>query len=88
MFEKDSQLTTIGESCFFGCGLESFTIPKSVEDIGPEAFRGCTHLFSLSVEKGIRPKSEWRYAFYDTGLSDDDLECLDSSEGSDYRYKW
>ena len=30
VFEKDSQLTTIGECCFFGCGLESFTIPKNV----------------------------------------------------------
>lgn len=88
MFEKDSRLTTMGGSCFFGCGLESFTIPKNVKDIGPEAFRGCTRLSSLSVEKGITPKSEWKYSFYDTGLTDNDLKCLSSSEGNGHGYKW
>lgn len=48
-FEKNSQLTTIGEYAFNGCGFKSVEIPDSVISIGYCAFNGCTSLESITV---------------------------------------
>ena len=52
IFEPDSQLETIGESCFSNCELEEVTIPKSVCSIGYCAFQYCRNLRSLTFEEG------------------------------------
>ena len=51
IFEVNSQLTTIGEDAFYGCGkIESITIPASVSNIGDYAFENCSELATIAFD--------------------------------------
>jgi hypothetical protein len=42
-------LNSIGNSAFYGCNLDSITIPASVSTIGTSVFVGCRNLSSITV---------------------------------------
>ena len=46
-------VTSIGESAFYGCGLTSVTIPSSVTSIGNYAFAWCGGLKSVTISEGV-----------------------------------
>ena len=49
-----NDITTIGDSAFFGCsGLTSITIPNSVTRIGNRAFKGCSGLTSVTIPNSV-----------------------------------
>ncbi len=52
-FGKDSQLKTIGDGAFRGCGFSHFTIPDSVTVIGESAFAICGNLSYLTIGSGV-----------------------------------
>ena len=47
-----SSLKSIGSGAFRGTGIESITIPKSVESIGSYILEECVNLQSITVEEG------------------------------------
>ena len=50
----DGNVTTIGESAFWGCGsLTSVNIPDSVTTIGESAFWGCGSLTSVNIPDSV-----------------------------------
>lgn len=49
-------VTAISHQCFYMSGLESVTIPRSVESIGYSAFNGCSYLSAINF-KGTM--AEW-----------------------------
>ena len=51
-FAKGSRLETIGEYCFFCCGLWEITLPASLREIGHHAFWQCSSLKTIYVEVG------------------------------------
>ena len=52
-FDKNSQLTIIGDFAFAGCtSLTSITLPSSLTSINRYAFYNCTSLTSITVENG------------------------------------
>ena len=63
IFEKGSNLKTIGKAAFYGffgkCPITSIEIPASVETIEQEAFKGCSRLATVTFEKGsqLNPRS-------------------------------
>ena len=61
IFEKGSNLKTIGKAAFYGffgkCPITSIEIPASVETIEQEAFKGCSRLATVTFEKGSQLKS-------------------------------
>ena len=61
IFEKGSNLKTIGNAAFYGffgkCPITSIEIPASVETIEQEAFKGCSRLATVTFEKGSQLKS-------------------------------
>ena len=61
IFEKGSNLKTIGKAAFYGffgkCPITSIEIPASVETIEQEAFKGCSKLATVTFEKGSQLKS-------------------------------
>ena len=50
--ENPCRLKTIGENVFYQCGIESFTVPSSVESIAYEAFRECPALTTVEIPAG------------------------------------
>ena len=50
-FTATSNLTTIGDTCFYGSGLTSIAIPKSVETIGSFAFGNCYNLATAEIHR-------------------------------------
>ena len=51
IFEPESRLHTIGESCFEGCsGLTQMVIPSSVVSFGVSSFESCTELQNIIFE--------------------------------------
>ena len=46
-----SGLSVIEESCFEGSGLETITIPNTINEIGKFAFRGCENLLTVYIKK-------------------------------------
>lgn len=53
VFEEGSRVTAIGDYTFANCkSLESFTIPKSMQKVGENAFYKCESLATLSFEEG------------------------------------
>jgi hypothetical protein len=68
-FEKNSQLTTIGNYAFKDCGLTSITIPSSVTTIGDCAFYNCSRLTTINFESGGKLTTIGSKAFYCCGLT-------------------
>lgn len=50
IFADDSELKSIGESAFYGSGIESISIPKHVQSIADQAFAHCVHLKSVEFQ--------------------------------------
>lgn len=48
-----STVTSISDSAFKGCYLESVSIPNTLTYIGNEAFGGCSHLSSILIPKQV-----------------------------------
>ena len=48
--EAESVLTRIGSGAFAYCGIENFTIPRSVSTISQEVFKGCSKLITVTFE--------------------------------------
>ena len=60
--EHPAQLASIGENCFWECGIESFTVPRSVQTISRQAFHSCEALETVSIPAGTT--SVDKEAFY------------------------
>jgi len=60
--EHPAQLASIGENCFWECGIESFTVPRSVKTISRQAFHSCEVLETVSIPAGTT--SVDKEAFY------------------------
>ena len=61
--EKTLKVTSIGDSAFYNCVLESVTIPKSVTSIGDNAFYNCRDLQSVTIPNSVT--SIGNNAFYE-----------------------
>lgn len=48
-----STITSIKDSTFNGCYLESVNIPNALSSIGNEAFFGCSHITSILIPKQV-----------------------------------
>ena len=48
-----STITSIKDSTFKGCYLESVNIPNTLSSIGNEAFYGCSHITSILIPKQV-----------------------------------
>ena len=65
----DKPVVAIGNGAFeSNAGIESVTMPDSIETIGDNAFADCTSLWSVSFSGSLR--SIGAYAFSNTGLYD------------------
>ena len=52
--EVEYSVTSLGESCFNGCGgLTSISIPSSVTSLGKSCFYGCSSLTSISIPSSV-----------------------------------
>lgn len=60
--EHPAQLASIGENCFWECGIESFTVPRSVKSISRQAFHSCEAIETVSIPAGTT--SVDKEAFY------------------------
>ena len=68
-FEANSTLQTIGDDCFSGSGLQSITIPASVETIGTRAFKNCSNLQTVAFANGTLLENIGSESFYNTGIT-------------------
>ena len=66
-FELCSCLESIGEYCFYGCGLDEIVIPKSVKCIQSRAFESCKYLKRVTFAGDGLEVIE-QYAFTKSGL--------------------
>ena len=48
-----SDITTIGGSAFYGCDMESISIPDNIKYIEAAAFQRCTKLKSINLSKNV-----------------------------------
>ena len=48
-----NNVTTLGRSAFWYCGLKSITIPDNVTSIGSQAFGDCGALESITIGNGV-----------------------------------
>lgn len=64
-------LTTIEASAFEGSDLTSIILPDSVEEIGDNAFKNCSHLQEITIGGGV--KHIGKYAFMNCALTEIDL---------------
>ena len=83
VFERDSRLESIGDSCFINCRLASVVIPKSVRDIRGGAFYGCRYLSQLAFEEGSQLRYIGSCAFDGTQLVPEQLEYPNAVEESE-----
>lgn len=68
----DKPVVAIGNGAFeSNAGIESVTMPDSIETVGDNAFADCTSLWSVSFSGSLR--SIGAYAFSNTGLYDVEL---------------
>jgi len=57
------QVTTIGNSCFFGCSfIKKIDIPDSITEVGYGAFSGCKSMTSLEIPEGMENFNFWTFA--------------------------
>lgn len=63
-FEEGSNLEIIGEKAFYGCRIETITIPKSVKVIKEGAFSECQWLKNVYFEDGMCLERIEGRAFY------------------------
>ena len=64
IFEKESNLTIIGESTFYGCSnLESISIPSTVSEIRNKAFYECSNLENITFEEKSNLTIVGNYSF-------------------------
>lgn len=52
-FEENSQLESIGENTFEGCGISNVTLPDSLLSIGNNCFLNCLSLTSFNVPASV-----------------------------------
>ena len=85
-FESDSHLESIGDNCFFSCGLREIVIPRSVRLIGDHAFHMCIGLSSLRFEEGSQISSIGEGAFSVTRLRPENVKYPEAfkSDGREY----
>ncbi len=62
-------VTSIGDSAFFNCNINSIKIPDSVTSIGIDAFAYCEELTSIELPNSITSLEKMVF-FYCTGLKD------------------
>ena len=68
-FASECGLLTIGQKAFANSSLNDITIPKSVTEIGSNAFNGCESLSEVNFESGTKIKKIKNYVFSNTGIS-------------------
>ena len=61
-------LREIGDGCFVGARITRFTVPRSVETIGKQAFASCMKLRELAFQEGCRLRKIDSKAFTYSGL--------------------
>ena len=70
VFKENSQLTTIGDSAFYGCSsLPEIIIPASVTRIGSHAFGNTINLETVTFAKNSQLTSIEDFAFENTSLT-------------------
>ena len=69
IWPSDYSITAIPDEAFYGAGLTSVEIPKSVVTIGKQAFAGCTSLNTLTYENPTSVETFDEYCFYQTALT-------------------
>ena len=67
----ENGLEKISISCFYGCGLESVTVPETVKIIGWQAFGCCRQLRNIVFSGKSQLKEVENYAFGGTQLRED-----------------
>ena len=67
----ENGLEKIGISCFYGCGLESVTVPETVKIIAWQAFGRCRQLRNVVFSGKTQLKEVENYAFGGTLLRED-----------------
>lgn len=66
---KNNSITVLPENVFYGCGMQSVTIPSSVVTIGKFAFGTCRNLKSVTFNKPTNVHYLLQYCFKETGLT-------------------
>ena len=86
IFEADSHLESIGESCFYVCGLREIVVPRSVRVVGSWAFCFCQDFSSFSVEPGAKIYYIGKSAFFGTQLKRGSVQYPSTlkTDGSEY----
>lgn len=64
----------ISISCFYGCGLESVTVPETMKIIGWQAFGCCRQLRNVVFSGKSQLKEVENYAFGGTRLREDRVD--------------
>ena len=83
--ENKFRVTAIAYEAFKGnTTIESIVIPKNITEIPMDAFYGCTMLYKVGFEEGIKLEKINDYAFYNcTGLIDITIPTWYSSNGGE-----
>lgn len=68
LFSEDSQLVSIGESCFSETSLTMILIPKHVKEIGTGAFASCKELKLVEFPPSSELELISEAAFYETSI--------------------
>ena len=54
LFEANSMLERIGKEAFADSGLEGFTAPAALREVGEKAFKGCVRLKTVGLNEGLQ----------------------------------
>ena len=65
-FAEDSQLETIGHTCFYSSGIEDFLAPQNLQKIKDGAFSKCANLKRVALNEGLETLGEAKneYCWY------------------------